>query len=368
MSTGKNKFNQKDSFFMNLAFNLARDRFGLTGENPPVGCVIVKNNEIISTGQTGLKGRPHAEFNAIKSCKKNLKESTMYVSLEPCTHYGKTPPCSNLIIKSKIKKVIFSITDIDKRTNGKSFKLFKSKNIIVKNGLLKKKGNKFYEPYIYNKTKNLPFVTGKLAVSKDNFIYSKKKLRITNKYSEKIVHLLRYVNDSILISSKTLNADNPRLNCRLRGLSNFSPKRIILDRHLSIKKNSQIYLTSINNNTIIFYNKGEKKKINLLKKKGIKLIKLTVNKDNLFDLKLVLKNIFSIGCRNLLVEGGKNLTNSFLKNNLFNEFYLFKNSNKLGSTGKFNVSTQLHQLAFKYKNKSNLNSFTGNDIINIYSK
>ena len=99
MSTGKNKFNQKDSFFMNLAFNLARDRFGLTGENPPVGCVIVKNNEIISTGQTGLKGRPHAEFNAIKYCKKKLKGSTMYVSMEPCTHYGKTPPCSRLIIK-----------------------------------------------------------------------------------------------------------------------------------------------------------------------------------------------------------------------------------------------------------------------------
>ncbi len=153
MSTGKNKFNQKDSFFMNLAFNLARDRFGLTGENPPVGCVIVKNNEIISTGQTGLKGRPHAEFNAIKSCKKNLKESTMYVSLEPCTHYGKTPPCSNLIIKSKIKKVIFSITDIDKRTNGKSFKLFKSKNIIVKNGLLKKKEINFMNHIYITKLK-----------------------------------------------------------------------------------------------------------------------------------------------------------------------------------------------------------------------
>ena len=92
-----------------------------------------------------------------------------------------------------------------------------------------------------------------------------------------------------------------------------------------------------------------------------------VNDDNLFDLKLVLKKIFSIGCRNLLVEGGKNLTDSFLKNKLFNEFYLFKSSNKLGSIGKLNVSTQLHQLPFKYKNKSNINSFTGNDIINIYS-
>jgi diaminohydroxyphosphoribosylaminopyrimidine deaminase/5-amino-6-(5-phosphoribosylamino)uracil reductase len=154
--------------------------------------------------------------------------------LEPCTHYGQTPPCSKLIIKSKIKKVIFSIIDIDKRTRAKSIKLFKSKKIIVKSGLLKKEANKIYKPYIFNKSKNLPFVTGKLAVSKDNFIYSKKKLKITNKYSNKITHLLRYRNDSILISSKTLNTDNPRLECRINGLSSFSPKRIILDRLLSI--------------------------------------------------------------------------------------------------------------------------------------
>ena len=367
MSSKKNNFNTKDHQYMSLALNLARENHGLTGENPSVGCVIVKNDEIISVGKTGLNGRPHAEFNAIKNCKRNLKNSTLYVTMEPCTHYGKTPPCSKLIIKSKIKKVIFSIIDIDKRTRAKSIKLFKYKNIIIKNGLLKKEANKIYKSYIFNKSRNLPFVTGKLTVSKDNFIYSKKKLRITNKYSDKITHLLRYRNDSILISSKTLNTDNPRLNCRIDGLTNFSPKRIILDRHLSIKKNSYIYSTTTNNNTVIFYNKEKQNKINLLKKRGIKLIKLPVNNDNLFDLKLVLKKIFSIGCKNLLVEGGKNLTDSFLKNKLFNEFYLFKSPNKLGSIGKLNVSSQLHQLTFKYKNKSNINSFTGNDIINIYS-
>ncbi len=109
MSTRKDKFNQRDRFFMNLALNLARERTGLTGENPSVGCVIVKNDELVSIGQTGINGRPHAEYNAIKSSKFNLKGSKLYVSLEPCTHYGKTPPCSNLIIKSKIKEVIFSI-------------------------------------------------------------------------------------------------------------------------------------------------------------------------------------------------------------------------------------------------------------------
>ena len=110
MSTRKDKFNQRDRFFMNLAFNLARDRSGLTGENPPVGCVIVKNDKVISLGQTGINGRPHAEFNAIKSCKYNLKDAKMYVSLEPCTHYGKTPPCSNFIIKSIINLFLIRLT------------------------------------------------------------------------------------------------------------------------------------------------------------------------------------------------------------------------------------------------------------------
>ena len=111
MSLRKSKFIQKDKLFMNLALNLARDRLGLTGENPSVGCVIVKNDEVISIGQTGINGRPHAEYNAVKSCKKNINGSKMYVSLEPCTHFGKTPPCSNIIISSKIKEVIFPLED-----------------------------------------------------------------------------------------------------------------------------------------------------------------------------------------------------------------------------------------------------------------
>ena len=367
MSTKKDKFNQKDRFFMNLALNLARDRSGLTGENPSVGCVIVKKDQVISLGQTGINGRPHAEYNAIKSSKYNLKDSKLYVSLEPCTHYGKTHPCSNLIIKSKIKEVIFSTIDVDQRTKSKSFKVFKDKNIKVKSGLLKHEANKIYKPYIYNKNKKLPFVTGKLAVSKDNFIFSTNKKRITNLYSDNIAQLLRYKNDSILISSRTLNIDNPKLNCRINGLSGYSPKRVILDKNLATKKNSYIFKTSNKNNTIIIYNKGNEKKINKFKKRGVKLIKLATKVNGFFDLKLVLNKIYLLGCRNLLVEGGKTLTNNFLKDNLFNQFFLFQSNNNLGKKAKLNISSELRQLTFKYKTKTKLSSFTGEDIIFLYS-
>ena len=121
MSTKKDKFSKKDKKYMKLALSLASVRQGLTGVNPSVGCVIVKNDEIISIGQTNYDGRPHAEYNAIKNSNINLEGSKMYVTLEPCNHYGKTPPCTNLIIKNKIKEVFYSVEDIDKKVKGKSF-------------------------------------------------------------------------------------------------------------------------------------------------------------------------------------------------------------------------------------------------------
>ena len=118
MSSKKDNSKNLDKYFMSIAMNLAVQRNGQTGLNPSVGCLIVKNNNILSFGQTGFKGRPHAETIAIKKCKKNdLRGSSIYITMEPCTQYGKTPPCTNEIIKSKFKRVIYSINDIDKRTS-----------------------------------------------------------------------------------------------------------------------------------------------------------------------------------------------------------------------------------------------------------
>ena len=137
MSLKKDNFTIFDKKIMHFAFNLANNNKGLTGTNPSVGCVVVKNNKILSIGQTGFNGRPHAETVAIKGCKKeDLKGSTIYVTMEPCTHYGKTPPCTNLIVKSQIKKVIYSINDVDIRTKKKAYSFLKSKKIIRSSGCL----------------------------------------------------------------------------------------------------------------------------------------------------------------------------------------------------------------------------------------
>ena len=368
MSTRKDKFSKKDKKYMSLALTLASSRHGLTGENPSVGCVIVKNDEIISIGQTGYNGRPHAEYNAINNSNEILRSSTMYVTLEPCNHYGKTPPCTKEIIKNKIKEIIYSVEDVDKKVKGKSFKILKSKNIIVKKGLLSKEVNSFYEPYFFNRKNMTPYVTGKIAVSKNDLIYSKGTKRITDIYSDKLSHFLRYKNDSLMISYKTLNKDNPRLDCRIEGLHKFSPKRIILDNKLDTNTNSYIFRTANKANTIIFYKKADRTKILIFKKKGIQLIKSNLLKNGNFDIKLILKKLYSLGCRNLLIEGGNNLSKSIIKNKLFNQFYLFKSPNSLSKLVAYKDFNCFKDLSQKYKSKNKINTQLGKDLITLYKK
>ena len=368
MSTKKDKFSLKDKNYMRLAINLARARKGLTGENPSVGCLIVKDDKIISIGQTGYKGRPHAEHNAIKNSFEKLKGSKMYVTLEPCNHYGETPPCTNSIIKSGISEVIYSMEDIDKRVKGKSFKILSNKKIRVKKGLLKNESKNIYDSYIINRINKLPYITAKIAVSKNRLIYSKGTRRITDKYSDKLTHYLRYKNDSIMISSKTLNIDNPRLNCRLKGYEKFSPKRIILDKNLEIKLDSYIFRSAKKNNTIIFYNLANYKKEKILKKKGIILIKSKLDNKKLFNFKIIFKKLFFLGTKNLLVEGGDKITKNLIKNKLIDKFYLFKSPKRLSKSNKYQSFTSTSILNKKYRNKYKISSKLAKDNITIYKR
>ena len=216
--------------------------------------------------------------------------------------------------------------------------------------------------------KKIPYVTGKIAVSNNNLIYSKGTKRITDIHSDKLTHLLRYKNDALMISYKTLNEDNPKLNCRIDGLHKFSPKRIILDNNLEMNINSYIFRTANKNNTVIFYNKANKTKVLLFKKKGIQLIRSNLLKNEDFDIKLILKKLYSLGCRNLLIEGGNDLSKNLINKKLFNQFYLFKspkNLSKLVAYKDFNCFKDLSQ---KYKSKNKINTQLGKDSITLFNK
>ena len=348
MSTKRDNFTSKDKRFMKIALNLARARKGLTGDNPSVGCVIVKKDKIISIGQTGYGGRPHAEYNAILNCLEDPKGSKMYITLEPCNHYGKTPPCTKNIIKNGISEVYYSIDDIDVKVKGKSYSILKKNNINVKKGLLKKESLNLYKSYFLNREKKLPYVIGKIALSKNKIIYSDISKKITNKTSDKLTHYLRLKSDGIMITSKTLNIDNPKLNCRLEGYVKHSPKRIILDKNLKINLKSYVVKSIKDKNTIIFYNSNNRIKKNFLIKKGALLINQPTERYKNFDLKKILKKLHMVGIKNLLVEGGDKLTKSFLQKKMFNEFYMFKSSKKLFKKNKYVNFTSSDILDLKY--------------------
>ena len=321
---------------MRLALQQAQKTLGNTKKNPAVGCIITKNNHVISVGCTSINGRPHAEQNAIDYSKISHKNSQLYVTLEPCSHYGKTPPCINSIIKEKIKKVFFSIRDPDPRSFNKSTSKLMKKGIYVKNGVLKKEINLFYRSYLKNKKDILPFVTCKLAVSKDFYTINKNNKWITNKFSRGRVHLMRSRHDCLITSSKTIIDDNPKLTCRIDGLKYRSPPRIILDNKFKIPMSAKIIKKPSYCTTIIFYNKSNKKKMQLLKKLKIKTYKIPLDSDGDLDLKESLIKAKRLGFSRIFLESGIKLIVNFLNKNLIDDFKLFISNKNLNKDGEAN--------------------------------
>ena len=189
---------------------------------------------------------------------------------------------------------------------------------------------------------------------------------ITGKMARNHGHLLRANHDAIMVGINTIISDDPKLNCRLKGMKKFSPKRIILDNKLNMNNNSYIFKTANKNNTIIFYNEAVKSKILEFNKKKIVLIKSKLNKNKTFDILLILKKLYNLGCRNILIEGGNELTKNFLNKKVFNQFYLFKSSIKLSKLTEFKEFNGLRMLKKNYKKKSKVNSNFGKDIITLY--
>ena len=334
---------------MGLALRQAFMTLGNTANNPAVGCVITKNNSLISAGHTSLNGRPHAEQNAINNSKENLIKSYMYVTLEPCSHYGKTHPCSKLIAKNKIKKVFFSIKDPDIRSYDKCAKSLRKKGIKVNIGINSSKITDFYKSYIKSKNNSLPFLTSKIAISKDYFTINKNKKWITNKYSRGRAHLLRSYHDCIMTSAQTVINDNPLLTCRIDGLAERSPSRIILDSKMRTPVKSKIFTDTKKYSTIIFYNKVDKKKIKMFKKMKIKNYKVDIDSDGNLDLKQVLLKAKKLGFSRIFLEAGIKITTSFLKRDLIDDFKIFKSNNNLGKNGIGNIRKYIKLLRKRKK-------------------
>ena len=252
--------------YLDLAFHLAEKNLGKTKLNPSVGTVIVKNGAVLSTGVTSFHGRPHSEYNALNKTT-NFSGASLYTTLEPCTHFGKTPPCTNIIKKKRIKNVFYAFEDPDVRTFQKAKKIL-SQNGIRTKLIRTKKYRKFYRSYFLNKKFSVPFVSAKIAISKDYYTINKKDKWITNKNSRKIVHLLRNKHDCILSTSKSINFDDSLLNCRIDGLNNNKPDLFIVDLNLKLKKKLSLNNLLKKRKTYLVTSKKNFKKVTVYKKMG----------------------------------------------------------------------------------------------------
>jgi diaminohydroxyphosphoribosylaminopyrimidine deaminase / 5-amino-6-(5-phosphoribosylamino)uracil reductase len=317
--------------FTRLAFEQAKINLGSTGKNPSVGAIVEKNGSVISSGCTSIKGRPHAEFNALNN-NLSLKNTNLYVSLEPCTHYGKTPPCTDKIIKKKIKKVYYSVDDIDKRTSELAYKKLKKKKIHVKKGILNNYGQLFYKSYFLNHKKKLPMVDAKLAISKDFYTKNKISKWITNTHSRKRVHLLRSNYDCIISTSKSINEDDSKLDCRIEGLENKSPAIAIIDRKFKIRKNLSLFNINNSRKIIIFTTTTNKLKELYFKRKGVRIIKINKLNNN-SDLKEILIKLMQLGFTRVLLESGVKMLKLMILNKIINTLYLFQSSKRVYSNG-----------------------------------
>ncbi len=347
-----------DEYYMGLAISLARKGIGKVNPNPMVGAVIVKDNKIIGTGYHERYGGKHAEINAIENSRQSLNGSTMYVNLEPCSHFGKTPPCVDKIIESKINKVVISSVDPNPLVQGKGVKKLRDAGIEVKVGVLDKENKKLNEVFLkYIKNKK-PFVVMKVAMSLDGKISTTtgQSKWISCDESSRYVHKLRSQVMSILVGINTVIKDNPMLDCRLENGKN--PIRIIVDTTLKIPIDSKIVSSSKSIRTIVVTTKNANRNVmKLLEDKGVEI--LTVNlKNNLVDLKEMINKLGELNIDSILIEGGSSLNFSAINENIVDKIQVYvapiilggeSSKTPIGGQGVDDIKEafKLHRLEYK---------------------
>lgn len=311
-----------DIDYMKRAIQLAKKGQGFTNPNPMVGAVIVKDGRIIGEGYHKKYKELHAERNAIASLKEDAKGSTMYVTLEPCCHYGKTPPCTEAIIENGISKVVIGSRDPNPLVAGKGVKILREHGIEVVCDFLKEECDKLNPVFFHYITTKMPYVTMKYAMTCDGKIATKNNDSkwITGENSRNEVHKMRHNNMGIVAGIGTVLADNPMLNVRIEGLK--SPIRIICDSNLRIPMESEIVKTANKYKTIIAYVNGDSDKINALEKEGFILQKFS-SKDGKVDLNELMQYLGEQNIDSIFVEGGANLNDSFMREGLVNRLEVF---------------------------------------------
>lgn len=304
-----------DLKYMKRALELAKKGEGYTSPNPLVGAVIVKDGKIIGEGYHEKYGSYHAEVNAFLNAKEDVKGATMYVTLEPCSHYGKTPPCANKIVEKGIKKVVIAHKDPNDKVAGRGINILKENGIEVVTGVLEEESRKLNEIFLKYITTKLPFSILKTAMTLDGKIASRTgdSKWITNEESRNYVHKLRQKLSAIMVGIGTIIADDPYLTTRLEGVPSRDPIRIVVDTKARIPLEANVLNLNSNARTIVAVTElAPAEKLQKIKDKGGEVI-ITPLKNNKVDLNYLMKALGEKGIDSILIEGGSELNFSAIE-------------------------------------------------------
>jgi diaminohydroxyphosphoribosylaminopyrimidine deaminase / 5-amino-6-(5-phosphoribosylamino)uracil reductase len=313
-----------DQAYMQFALQLASSARGQTNPNPMVGAVIVKDGRIVGFGAHLKAGEPHAEVHAFRMAGDAAEGASLYVTLEPCSHHGRTPPCADLVVRSKVKRVVIAMEDPNPLVAGRGTTRIREAGIEVQVGVLEAEAKRLNERFIYNITTKLPFVVLKTAMTLDGKIATSTNDSrwITGPAAREAVHRLRDEVDGILIGIGTVLADDPELTTRLPEGGGKHPTRIILDSQLRISETANVLDTSVAPTWIVTGPEVDQQKQERLMARGVKVITLP-NAGAGAPIRSLLETLFEMGITHLLVEGGVSVNGSFLESGLVNKVMSF---------------------------------------------
>jgi diaminohydroxyphosphoribosylaminopyrimidine deaminase/5-amino-6-(5-phosphoribosylamino)uracil reductase len=327
---------ERDAGFMALALRLAERGLGSTWPNPTVGCVVVKHGRLVGRGWTQPGGRPHAETEALRRAGAEALGATVYVSLEPCAHYGRTPPCTMALIQAGVRRVVVATLCPDRRVDGQGIAQLRQAGVEVGFGLMQAEAEVLNAGFFLKERASRPLVTLKLATSQDGRIATRTGASqwLTGEQARARGHWLRATHDSIMIGSGTALADDPALTCRLPGLEDRSPVRVVLDRRLRLPPTSQLAATARDVPTwLMTRSPADPARAEPLRAQGIELIELTASDDDGLDLKAALATLAGRGITRLLVEGGARLATALLRAQLVDRLAWFQAPLLVGGDG-----------------------------------
>jgi len=318
-----------DERWMKRVLRLAELGRGRTSPNPMVGAILVKDGEVAGEGYHAKAGEAHAEIIALQQAREEARGAVLYLNLEPCTHYGKTPPCAPQVIESGVKRVVIGMEDPNPLVKGKGIEVLRRAGLDVEVGILEKECQRLNEAFCKYILKKEPFVILKVAATMDGKIATRNgdSKWISGEASRRFVHKLRNQVDGVLVGIGTVLKDDPQLTARIRG--GRDPYRIVLDSRLKIPEEAKVIGTSPSKTIIAVAEFAPKDKIEKLEKRGVQILILD-SQEGKINLKSCLSKLGEIGMMSLLVEGGSQINGSFLDEGLIDKLLLFLSPKLIG--------------------------------------